>query len=295
VRARVLGDGLVRLELVLSADEADLFMKALDDAREDLSPQVPSRDATPLSPAVSGKRQVGVEAPRAAAADALVHLATTFLARGNGRSDNTVSGSPRGEVVIHVGPELASGDGALEAALEDGTHVSAETLRRVACDGALVVVASDPAGNVLDVGRRSRAIPTAIRRALLLRDHHCRFPGCVNRAFLHGHHIEHWIHGGRTALDNLLSLCSFHHRQVHEGGFRVSLTAGAEVEVWMPDGRRLPATPRLATDPGTLDWLAGEWDPRDGARPRMDGALPLPIWDGEPPDYEAAVDALITA
>jgi hypothetical protein len=75
----------------------------------------------------------------------------------------------------------------------------------------------------------------------------------------------------------------------------VSLTADAEVEVWTPDGRRLPAIPRLEPDPGTLDWLGGEWDPRDGVRPSTDGALPLPIWDGEPPDYEAAVDALITA
>jgi hypothetical protein len=157
----------------------------------------------------------------------------------------------------------------------------------------VVVVASDPAGNVLDVGRRTRAIPTAIRRALLSRDRHCRFPGCANQSFLHGHHVHHWLHGGRTALENLLTLCSFHHRQVHEGGFRVSLAANAEVEVWTPEGRRLPAVPRLAPDPGTIDWLDGAWDPRDGARPIIDGPLPLPIWDGEPPDYEAAVDALI--
>ena len=209
-------------------------------------------------------------------------------------SHASASGSPRGEVVLHVGPDLASPDGAFGATLGDGTHVSEETLRRVACDGGLVVVASDAAGHVLDVGRRTRAIPAAIRRALLVRDRHCRFPGCVNRSFLHGHHIHHWLHGGRTALENLVTLCSFHHRQVHEGGFRVSLTAEAEVEVWTPDGRRLPATPRLAPDRGAIDWLEGAWDPRDGPRPATDGPLPLPIWDGEPPDYEAAVDALIT-
>ena len=73
------------------------------------------------------------------------------------------------------------------------------------------------------------------------------------------------------------------------------MTADAEVEVWTPDGRRLPAVPRLAPDPDTFDWLDGAWDSRDGARPAADGPLPLPIWDGEPPDYEACVDALIIA
>jgi hypothetical protein len=295
VRARVLGDGLVRLEVVLSADEADLLMKAIDEAREGLTSELPPRDSTGPSPVASDARKVDVEAPCASAADALVHLASSFLARRDGGAAFEASSSPRSEVVIQVGPGLASADGVLGATLDDGTPVSAETLRRVACDGGLVTVASDLEGTVLDVGRRTRAIPTALRRALLLRDGHCRFPGCANRAFLHGHHVQHWIHGGRTALDNLLTLCSFHHRQVHEGGFRVTLTADAEVEVWTPDGRRLPAIPRLAPDPGTLDWLGGDWDPRDGARPSMDGALPLPIWDGEPPNYEAAVDALLIA
>ena len=314
VRARVLGNGLVRLEVVLSADEADLMMKALEAARDRLSPREkpPASDpTTPLAdageqesewqeagkPRAAGRRAGGLgaegEAPRASAADALVHLASSFLARGDVDTASPPSGSPRSEVVVHLEPDLASPDGALAATLQDGTHVAAEALRRVACDDGVVVVASDPTGQILDVGRRTRAIPTAIRRALLSRDRHCRFPGCANQAFLHGHHIQHWIHGGPTTLENLLTLCSFHHRQVHEGGFHVSLTAGAEVEVWTPDGRRLPAVPRLAPDPGTIDWLDGAWDPRDGTRPSFDGPLPLPIWDGEPPDYEAAVDALI--
>jgi hypothetical protein len=294
VRARVLGNGLVRLEVVLSADEADLMMKAIDEAREGLSPEGAPRNQTPSAPVVSGGRDVEGKAPRASGADALVHLAATFLSGRAEAAASTASNGPRGEVVLHVGPDLASAAGTLGTTLGDGTHVSEETLRRVACDGGLVVVATDPAGHVLDVGRRTRTIPTAIRRALLVRDRHCRFPGCANQSFLHGHHVRHWLHGGRTALENLLSLCSFHHRQVHEGGFRVSLTADAEVEVWTPDGRRLPAVPTLAPDPGTIDWLDGTWDPRDGTRPAIDGPLPLPIWDGEPPDYEAAVDALLT-
>jgi hypothetical protein len=282
VRARVLGDGLVRLEVVLSADEADLMMKAIDDARGRLSPEVTVPHSRPQSPVVSGREPKGEPAaPRASAADALVHLTATFLDRGDAGATSQASGSPRNEVVIRVEPALGSADGALDATLGDGTRVSSETLRRLACDGGLVIAATDPTGNALDVGRRTRAIPTAIRRALLLRDRHCRFPGCANRAFLHGHHVQHWLHGGRTAVENLLTLCSFHHRQVHEGGFDLSLTADAELEVWTPDGRRLPAVPRLAPDPNTFDWLDGAWDSRDGERPATDGPLPLPIWDGE--------------
>ena len=239
VRARVLGDGLVRLEVVLSADEADVMMKAIEEARGRLSPEAPPCDSAPRSSDDAGAPgKADVEAPRASAADAFVHLVSSFLARGDGGAASEASGRPRGEVVIQVGPELASGQGVLGATLEDGTPVSAETLRRVACDGGVVIAAIDPEGNALDVGRRTRAIPAGIRRALLLRDRHCRFPGCANRAFLHGHHVRHWLHGGRTALDNLLTLCSFHHRQVHEGGFTLSLTADAEVEVLTPEGRR---------------------------------------------------------
>ena len=265
--------------------------------------------------AAAGARAGGkgeAEAPRVCAADALVHLASTFLMSGTDALERdsedapgrelsatapAASTGPRAEVVIHLSPDLVAVGtdataAALGAALEDGTNVSAETLRRAACNGGLVVAAVDQAGGVLDVGRRTRAIPAAIWRALLIRDHHCRFPGCTNRSFLHGHHIVHWLHGGRTALSNLVTLCSFHHRQVHEGGFEISLTPDLEVKVWTPDGRRLPGSPTLAADPGTINWLAGEWDERDGDPP-IDGPMPPPLWDGDRVDYEACVDALM--
>jgi len=308
VRARVLGDGLVRLEVVLAADEAELIMKAIGTARDHLSPQATAGGAirgADVAPGVPERSQVPgasreARAPRASAADALVHLASTFVAHDtadrdrDGGAPGVASAAPPAEVVIHVGPELtAAADGALVATLEDGTNVSAETLRRVACDGGVVVAATDPTGQVLDVGRRTRAIPSAIRRAMLMRDHHCRFPGCTNRSFLHGHHVIHWLHGGRTALTNLVTLCSFHHRQVHEGGFEISLTKDMQVKVWTPAGHPLPATPTLTPDPFTADWLTGQWDHRDGSPPTADGPVPPPLWDGEPVDYEACVDALL--
>jgi hypothetical protein len=175
----------------------------------------------------------------------------------------------------------------MAAALDDGTHVSAETLRRVACDGGLVAAAVDERAGVLDVGRRTRAIPTAIKRALWLRDQCCRFPGCANRRFVHGHHVKHWFHGGRTALDNLVLLCSFHHRLVHEGGFTIALTDGGAVEVRTPTGALLPAAPRLAPDDGAVEWGGDWWTAGDSFAP--------PPPPGDPFDYEETIACLANA
>ena len=75
-------------------------------------------------------------------------------------------------------------------------------------------------GSVLDIGRKTRTIPPALRRALESRDRGCRFPGCGLR-FTDAHHVRHWADGGETKLDNLVLLCRFHHRLVHEEGYRV--------------------------------------------------------------------------
>ncbi|TVR61881.1 MAG: HNH endonuclease [Gemmatimonadales bacterium] len=80
-------------------------------------------------------------------------------------------------------------------------------------------------GEVLDMGRRTRTIPPALRRALEIRDGGCRFPGCGLR-FTEGHHIVHWSDGGETKLSNLVLLCRFHHRAVHEEGFSVKILTG---------------------------------------------------------------------
>src|SRR5205807_5022187 len=82
-------------------------------------------------------------------------------------------------------------------------------------------------------------IPMAIRRALRSRDDGCRFPGCTHRRFLHAHHIHHWARGGPTSLENLVQLCFYHHRLVHEGGFSVERTAGHGIRFRRPDGRAI--------------------------------------------------------
>ncbi|HEV8584956.1 MAG TPA: HNH endonuclease [Methylomirabilota bacterium] len=97
-----------------------------------------------------------------------------------------------------------------QSALDDGTHVSSETSRRLACHATRVVMRHDANGHVTEVGARTRTIPPALRRALEHRDRGCRFPGC-GLPFGQGHHIRHWAHGGPTTLSNLVMLCRRHH------------------------------------------------------------------------------------
>jgi hypothetical protein len=81
-----------------------------------------------------------------------------------------------------------------------------------------VRITEDDNGEPLNVGRKTRSIPPAMRRALNSRDQGCVFPGCTHRKYVDGRHVHHWAEGGETKLGNLVSLCRFHDRQVHEGG-----------------------------------------------------------------------------
>jgi hypothetical protein len=154
----------------------------------------------------------------------------------------------------------------------------------------VVAVAGELAG--LNIGRRARSIPPAIRRALTLRDRGCRFPGCTHTRFLHGHHIQHWLHGGETSVTNLALLCTFHHHLVHEGGWSVARGEDGELEFTAPDGRALTTEPPRQTVEAVLESLH-EWAADRGLDLGPDSNLPL--WDGTRPDYDWAVGALIAA
>ena len=151
----------------------------------------------------------------------------------------------------------------------------------------------DADGSVLDVGRKTRSIPPAIRRALAARDPWCQFPGCTARR-CDAHHLTHWAHGGATSLDNLVHLCRWHHRLVHEGGYRITRDGAGDVRVTRPDGTPLPAVPRPP-----------RWTRRPGEDPLGPTAAGLaaagltigpytatPLWDGHPFDVGWALDVL---
>jgi hypothetical protein len=275
VRRRDLPGGMVRLEIVLAPDEADLLLRALDRARE----------------VVHGETDVSAEtsntgSTRPSRADGMVALAENFLA-GNPANGN---GGERFQVMVHVDQDPLAPDGVVAAALDDGTRVSAETFRRIACDCGVVAVAGD--GAQLNIGRRARSIPPAIRRALALRDRGCRFPGCTHTRFLHGHHIQHWLAGGETSVNNLALLCTFHHHLVHEGGWTVARGLDGELTFTAPDGCALQAEPPQQMGEAVLESLH-EWAADRGLDLGPDSNLPL--WNGTRPDYDWAVSALLRA
>jgi len=142
----------------------------------------------------------------------------------------------------------------MRSVLEEGTRVSAETSRRLACDASRVVMRHDGAGRVVEIGARTRTIPPALRRALHARDRGCRFPGCGVR-FGQGHHLRHWAHGGPTTLSNLALLCTRHHRAVHEEGFQVARGPDGALQFRRPKALRLRirglahARPRFGLSP----------------------------------------------
>ena len=170
-----------------------------------------------------------------------------------------------------------------------GIHVSAETARRLACDAAIVTMQHGPGGEILDVGRRTRTISPALRRALAARDRQCRFPGCQNRR-CDAHHVEHWADGGATSLENLVLLCRRHHRVVHEEGFRITLDATGEVEFTRPDGRPFPAAPPQPLWTGAP--LAPVTDRLDQDGVAIDSRTAAPAWRGEQVDINWVVDSV---
>ena len=150
-------------------------------------------------------------------ADALAWMAERLFESG----DAPALAPDRHEIVVHVEADVLADGRAGRCEIEHRTAIAAETARRLCCDAGIVPVVDGPNGEPLSVGRRTRSIPPAVRRALSSRDRGCRFPGCPATQRLHGHHIRHWAEGGETSLDNLVLLCPTHHRLVHEGGFDV--------------------------------------------------------------------------
>lgn len=174
-------------------------------------------------------------------ADALVALCSTGGVAANDHRRPTV--------VVHAQlAGLEQGSGGCE--LEYGPVVAPETVRRLLCDARIQTVIEDAAGRVVGLGRASREPPAWMIRQVHYRDRECRFPGCGARRFTEAHHIRWWRHGGRTDLDNLVLICSFHHRLVHEHGWSIRRDADGTVRWFRSDGtgyRAGPSPPQAAT------------------------------------------------
>jgi hypothetical protein len=285
-------DGCLELNARLAPEDGALFLKALEQARDSLWAE--RREQSSAAPGETSEESAsatedlegGSAEPRVAEAalpcgsaepppshaEALTCVAETALARGPTASPP----ADRQMVTVHVdAATLTCDDPHGHCHLEDGPSLAPETSRRLTCDCSLVGVLESN-GEPLAIGRRSRSIPPAMRRALEIRDGGCYFPGCNARKFVDGHHIQHWAQGGKTELDNLVLLCRHHHRMVHERGYRLARTKGGEITVRHPAGRVMEPSPAL---------------------PHVDGVLatpqrPLLTGTGEKMDYRACVDAV---
>ena len=223
-------DGMVVIRGRLAPEVGAVRLRALDAARETLYQQ---RRAQAMEP------EQDVPTMEQQRADALALVAETALHQG---IDPGAPGE-RYQVVVHVDAAvLADTDQVGHSVLEDGVRVPAGTSQRLACDASRVVMRHDADGRVVEIGARTRTIPPALRRALLHRDHGCRFPGCGLRLG-EGHHVRHWAAGGPTTLSNLALLCRRHHRAVHEEGYQVARQHDGALEFRQPDGRVLPDVP----------------------------------------------------
>ncbi|MCH7822551.1 MAG: DUF222 domain-containing protein [Proteobacteria bacterium] len=217
------GKGTMTITVELPLETGELLEKALDRARDTAASQTP---------------QFVDECWSVQQADALVVIAKAFL---SGDGNKIACTSDNYQVTVHVDRSaLTNGDGR--------SSLPIESVKRLCCDGDTVVIVENEDGEPLSVGRKTRTVPTAIKRALYARDKGCVFPGCRHSRFVDAHHIKHWSAGGETSLENLMLLCSRHHRLVHEGGFRIERDYRNRWFFKRPDGRAVPSCGYQAQD-----------------------------------------------
>src|SRR5712692_1823378 len=133
-------------------------------------------------------------------------------------------GQARAQLTVIVREETLAGEPDAPAArLEDGTPLSAQTARRLACEGSVTLLRVDGNGNPLEMGRARRLATRRQKKAMLARDGGCVFPACDRTAdWCESHHLDHWVLGGKTNVDRMVLLCRRHHVMVHEGGAQLT-------------------------------------------------------------------------
>ena len=260
------------------------------------NPAPPSPIDTPIHVSaetrMAAARQRNAERP-ARRADALARL----IECGHGAlvAEPEIRANPS-EIVVHVdAATLANRTSPPDTArchLEHGPHLAPETARRLACDGAIASLVENATGEPVSIGRRTRAVPAPMRRALHARDRGCRFPGCTATHRVEAHHIRHWAAGGETSVGNLAELCPLHHRLVHEGGYGVEHRGDNRLHFTRPDGQPIPDCPRPAAlrPAEVLPALAAA---TRSAGHAIDHRTCVPNWDGGAMDTAMAVDGLL--
>ena len=224
----------LKIDGLLPAADGEVFTKAIERLVDSLP--------------VAGTNQDKMYSGRCA--EAMVELASQRLAED--------SDPDRALMVIHVDADALMGEGG-SANLEDGTPLPIDVAQRLACDCSFEVMVTDSNGNPLKVGRKRRSVSPKSKRALKARDGStCAWPGCTRKR-CQTHHMKHWADGGTTDLDNLMLLCRFHHKFVHEHGYLVIPLPDGRFEFRRPWGEPVMQRPpnRLTRDlrAKLLQWL----------------------------------------
>lgn len=249
-----------------------------------LTPEVAEKHAAAISaasrPDVDGENRT----PAQRRADAYEHLLDLVL----GTKVLPVDGGERPHLNLHVDLDALTGpeDGdcstepqnaaAVAATVDGGPGVprfdwtgptSRHTARRIACD-AIVTRFSSSNGEILDVGRATRVVPTGLRKLIRARDNGCRWPGCsLQHRWTEIHHVQPWAEGGPTDRDHCLLLCQAHHRSAHNGLWTVTLLGPGRIAV----RPRTPAGPYWEI---RLQPPLNEPDPPGGGLPEGGAARP---------------------
>jgi hypothetical protein len=267
---------MVRFTAQLGPEEALVVQRALELANS------PAGDSAASHADSSGNSPAGELATELA--DALVAVALGYLERSP-----TTRGTGCELIVMTTPEQLEKGPDGVGGFLRDGTPLPLHVARLLACDGHRVDVRVGESGEVLDVGRSRRTIPTAIGRALALRDGGCRVPGCGRSRHLQAHHVHAWAEGGETSVDNLVLLCPGHHWLVHEGHMRAAVREG-ELEFLNAHGLTMKAVPRHDIDEDVVASKLEAW--LDEAQESGDVT---PTWDGSRLDLHEVVSWMMMA
>jgi hypothetical protein len=276
VHYRFEDDGSLVLKARLPAEIGTQVLKALQAALEDMPiPDVPA-GTSEQKPSWAARR-----------ADALGLIAESFMEHGA----SALNGGDRNLVTVHVAAETLRNKTAGCCEIEEGPSISAETARRLACDASVVAIIENEQGEPLNVGRKTRTISSPLRRFLNARDRGCRFPGCTNTRYVDAHHIHHWADGGETKPSNLVSLCRFHHRKVHEGAVVVQVLDDGAIRFTHANGQSFDSVAPDHVRPFT-DWtqLAAENEERGI---HINARTAATRWAGQSMDYGLGVQVLL--
>jgi hypothetical protein len=288
-------DGSLVFQGRMPALSGEVFLKALEAALE----EVPATE--PLSPVkhpyewAESEEDPEVEevdhALRSYAsrrADALALMGECFLKHG---APAAQSSADRYQVVVHVDASTLKDHADGRCEIEHGPALSVESVRQIGCDCTRVRLDENEQGEVLNVGRKTRSIPPALRRALNSRDSGCRFPGCTFHRFVDAHHVKHWADGGETKLSNLITLCRAHHRMVHSGEIMIEATAEGGWRFLNQAGCPYKGAYRQDAPAYTPDALRSV---HDAQNLRIAPKTAATRWAGERMDYDLALFALFS-